>query len=427
MSGLSKNLQHRIQLQMPNSSGAFKIAVRKFAPFESAMQQFWDKYCVFSGCTLKLEMVVMDLHELYDRTLTKKGLAQGEFDIAHINTDWVYEGYLNNDFEVLNSYINDNRPDGFPEGWSRSLLSLQCFGTEIVGLPFHDGPECFIYRKDLFEDASEQANYLARYGKALEVPKTWEDFHQVAHFFNRPQDNLYGSVFACYPDGHNTVFDFCLQLWTRGGVLADQSGAIDLNTQAAADGLDFYRRMVNDKNAVHPKSREFESVAAGIAFSQGEAAMMINWFGFAGMCEVDGNSKVKGKVGVDLLPAMAGELSASLNVYWLYTIAKGSQHKFVAYDFLRFITQAEQDKALTLEGGIGCRLSTWNDPEINEIVPFYHKLEELHEVANSLPRKKNWAAMAAVIDLMVLSAINSDEPSQALIEEAQKHINELDK
>ena len=34
----------------------------------------------------------------------------------------------------------------------------------------------------------------------------------------------------------------------------------------------------------------------GIAFSQGEAAMMINWFGFAAMCEVDENSKVKGKI-----------------------------------------------------------------------------------------------------------------------------------
>jgi multiple sugar transport system substrate-binding protein len=412
---------------MPNSTGTFKIAVRKFAPFEFAMEKFWDKYCALSGCKLKLEMAIMDLHELYDRTIIQKGLAKGEFDIAHINTDWVYLGYLDNDFEVLNSYINRNRPDNFPEGWSSSLLCLQRFGFEIVGLPFHDGPECLIYRKDLFENETEQGNYLARFGTALEVPKTWEDFHQVANFFNRPEDKLYGSIFACFPDGHNTVFDFCLQLWTRGGKLADKSGAIDINTQAAIDGLDFYRRIVNDKDAVHPKSREFDSVAAGVAFSQGEAAMMINWFGFAGMCEVDANSKVKGKVDVDLLPSAVGKPSASLNVYWLYTIGKGSENKAVAYDFLRFVTQAEQDKRLTLAGGIGCRRSTWNDPEINETIPFYYKLEQLHEVANTLPQKKNWAAMAVVIDQMFLSAINSDEPTQTLIDKAQKQIYELDK
>lgn len=222
------------------------------------MQKFWDQYCAISGCDLKLEMVIMDLHELYESTITHKGLANGDFDIAHINTDWVYDGYLNNAFELLNPYINTKKPVDFPNGWSKSLLSLQRFGWEVVGLPFHDGPECLIYRTDLFESETEKANYLQQYGKTLEVPKTWEDFHQVARFFNRPTDQLYGSIFACYPDGHNTVFDFCLQLWTRGGILVDQSGNIQIHSQAAVDGLDFYRKMVTDETAVHPKSAEFE-------------------------------------------------------------------------------------------------------------------------------------------------------------------------
>ncbi|NTE04433.1 extracellular solute-binding protein [Agrobacterium tumefaciens] len=410
---------------MPNQIDTFKIAVRKFGPFETAMQKFWDQYCTISGCDLKLEMVILDLHELYESTITHKGLANGDFDIAHINTDWVYEGYLNNAFELLNPYINTKKPVDFPNGWSKSLLSLQRFGWEVVGLPFHDGPECLIYRTDLFESETEQANYLQQYGKTLEVPKTWEDFHQVAHFFNRPADRLYGSIFACYPDGHNTVFDFCLQLWTRGGTLVDQAGNIQIHSQAAVDGLDFYRTIVNDETAIHPKSAELDSVAAGIAFSNGEAAMMINWFGFAAMCEVDANSKVKDNVGVESLPAAFGKASASLNVYWLYTIAKGSRNKNLAYDFLRFITDVEHDKQLTLEGGIGCRISTWKDAEVNEIIPYYHKLEQLHEVANMLPQHKNWTLIAKVIDEIVLKAINTDEESSVLIEQAQNQINKL--
>jgi multiple sugar transport system substrate-binding protein len=422
----SKNLSNNILLQMLNPTGTFRIAVRKFPPFEAAMQHFWVKYCAFTGCTLQLEMVVMDLHELYDRTITQGGLAQGHFDLAHINTDWVYAGYLADAFEVLNPYIHKRRPENFPEGWSSSLLGLQKFGEDIVGLPFHDGPECLIYRKDLFENVTERENYQARYGKALNIPQTWEDFHQVAQFFNRPHDKLYGSVFACYPDGHNTVFDFCLQLWTRGGSLKDENGLIKLNTQAAIDALDFYRKLVNDKSAVHPASNGFDSVAAGIAFSQGEAAMMINWFGFATMCEVGADSKVKGKVGVDILPAAAGQMSASLNVYWLYTIAQGSRYKKVAYDFLHFVTQPAQDKALTLAGGIGCRISTWNDLEVNDRIAFYHKLKPLHQVARSLPQMKNWVAIASVIDQLVLSAINGDKSSATLLEKAQYQINELE-
>jgi len=412
---------------MHNQIDTFKIAVRKFAPFEVAMQQFWDKYCEFSGCALKLEMVVMDLHELYAQTITQKGLANGDFDIAHISTDWVLEGYANHDFEVLNPYLNKNIPDGFPRGWSKSLLTLQRFGWEVVGLPFHDGPECFIYRKDLFENETEKSNYLAAFGKALDVPKTWEDFHQIARFFNRPADNLYGSIFACFPDGHNAVFDFCLQLWTRGGSLVDKDGRIQINTQAALDGLGFYRNIVNDETAIHPKSGEFESVAAGIAFSRGEAAMMINWFGFATMCETDVASQVKGKIDVDLLPSAVGHASSSLNVYWLYTIAKGSRNKAIAYDFLRFALTEEQDKQLTLAGGIGCRISTWKDQEINQKIPYYHKLEQLHQVANTLPQKENWAAIAAIIDQMVLQAISTNTPTEELIQQAQKQINDIDR
>jgi multiple sugar transport system substrate-binding protein len=406
---------------------AFRIAVRKFGPFETAMQKFWDSYCLFSGCPLKLELIIMDLHELHDQTLTQNGLAEGEFDMAHINTDWIYEGYTAKAFEILNPYIDQSPPVDFPTGWSKSLLELQNFEGEIVGLPFHDGPECLLYRKDLFESHEEQAAYFEKYGQRLRVPKTWDEFYQISQFFNRPEENIYGSIFACYPDGHNAVFDYCLQLWSRGGNLIDQNRKINVITTASLESLDFYRKIVNDVTAVHPGSAQFDSVAAGIAFSRGEAAMMINWFGFATMAEVDENSKVKGKVYIDLLPANPDQISASLNVYWLYTIGKGSKHKQVAYDFIRFATNTANDKALTLEGGIGCRISTWNDIEINRIIPYYHKLETLHVVAKMLPQHKNWAKIASVIDQMVLTAINSDQPSATILNLAQQQIEEVER
>ena len=408
-----------------SSGEKFRIAVRKFGPFESAMEKLWDKFCKQTGCTLQAEMVPMDLHPLHDATLTQRGLANGDWDVAHINTDWIYEAYTSGSVEKLNRYIETKPPMNYPVGWSNSLLRMQQFGEDIVGLPFHDGPECFIYRKDLFESVQEQEAYLQKYGKVLEVPQTWEDFQQVAQFFNRPGQNLFGSVFACYPDGHNTVFDFCLQLWTRGGSLVDDNGKVKIDTREAIEGLNFYRQLVSDKTAVHPKSSEYESVQAGMAFARGEVAMMINWFGFASMCEVYEESQVKGKVDITSLPHSEGKESASLNVYWLYTIGSGSKHKDLAYDFIRFAVNQENDKLLTLEGGIGCRISTWKDEEINQIIPYYHKLEMLHKTAKSLPQKSNWAQIAEIIDEAVLKAMNSNVPAAEILESAQKKIKQL--
>jgi predicted dehydrogenase/ABC-type glycerol-3-phosphate transport system substrate-binding protein len=410
---------------MPDISEKFTIAVRKFGPFESAMQKFWTAFCLHTGCTLALEMVVMDLHELHQRTLTDDGLKNGVFDIAHLNTDWIDEAYALGAVEVLNPYISNNPPEDYPQGWSNSLLELQQFDGETVGLPFHDGPECLIYRKDLFENEQERQDFRHKFGKELKVPKTWEDFYQVAQFFYRPEANLYGSIFAGYPDGHNAVFDYCLQLWTRGGNLLDQNGNIDIDTPASLESLSFYRQIINDHTAVHPKSAEFDSVAAGIAFSRGEAAMMINWFGFAAMCEVEPNANIKGKVDVALLPSNNGQNTASLNVYWLYTIGSGSKHQSVAYDFLRFATTMVNDKLLTLEGGIGCRISTWKDVEINQIIPFYHKLEAIHQVARMLPQQSNWAEIAKVIDEMMQDTVHTDRDLSSILAHAQQKINSI--
>lgn len=410
---------------MPNQQ-TFKIAVRKFTPFENAMRLFWDAFCKETGCDLQLEMEVMDLHDLHRKTLTENGLLEGKYDVAHINTDWLLEGYAKNAFHVLNEDIQRDRPADFPDGWSKSLLEAQNFNGNIIGLPFHDGPECFIYRKDLFEDETEQANFKSQFGRDLVVPKTWEDFITIAHFFHRPAQNLYGSIFAGYPDGHNTVFDFCLQLWTRGGDLLDKDGQVNINTAEAIKALDFYRQIINDEQAVHPRSKEVESVRAGQFFAKGEVAMMINWFGFASFCEVDDSSQVKGKVDVTTLPSQEGFSSASLNVYWLYTIASGSQHKETAYQFLKYITNPKNDKQLTLEGGIGCRISTWKDEEINQIIPYYHQLEELHQVAKMLPQKTNWAEIATVLDEMVLQALNTSMNTETIVQIAQKKINQID-
>ncbi|WP_129717658.1 extracellular solute-binding protein [Pedobacter sp. SYP-B3415] len=402
----------------------FRIAVRQFGPFERAMERFWNSFAAETGNKLQLDMVVMDLHQLYAETIANEGLANGAFDVAHINTDWLAAGYDKKAFEILNPYMTRSPLEGFPHAWSASLLGLQRFGDQVVGVPFHDGPECLLLRRDLFEDPEEQRNYQAIYRKPLQAPETWEDFHQIARFFQRPEQGIYGSIFACYPDGHNAVFDFCLQLWTRGGALEDANGKININTTTAADSLRFYRDLVTDAKAVHPGSACFESVAAGAAFARGEAAMMINWFGFAAMCEVDTDSKVKGRVHVTGLPAQPGSGSASLNVYWVYAMGSGSPHKQVAYNFMRYATAAPQDKDLTLGGGIGCRISTWKDPDVNKVIPYYHKLEHLHDVARVLPRSRQWPATAAVIDNLVTKALEGGNIS-GLLREAQTEIDLL--
>jgi multiple sugar transport system substrate-binding protein len=83
------------------------------------------------------------------------------------------------------------------------------------------------------------------------------------------------------------------------------------------------------------------------------------------------------------------------------------------------------DKLTTLEGAIGVRRSTWTDPEVNRLIPFFHKLEVLHEHARQLPAHPRLAEISHVIDDLLAQATGSSLPVDGLLREAQGRIERL--
>src|SRR5699024_1865460 len=116
-----------------------RVAVRAFEPFESALKKMWASYSKENDCNLQMELVSMELAPLHAEILGKEGLKKGNWDIAHINTDWIAEAWVSGAVENLQPYISKNAPEGYPQGWSNSLLNLQKMDDAVVGLPFHDG------------------------------------------------------------------------------------------------------------------------------------------------------------------------------------------------------------------------------------------------------------------------------------------------
>lgn len=403
----------------------FRVAIRKFDPFESAIRKEWESFEAIMRTGLTLQAEAFDLHPLRETLFEREGLLRGDWDIAFINTDWVASIHESRAVVDLTTFLRENPPDDYPQGWMPSLLRLQQIDGSVLGVPYHDGPECLIYRKDLFGDPNEQREYEECFGSSLRVPRTWEEFHQVAHFFQRPEKGLYGTAFAAFPDGHNTVYDFLVQLWSRGGDLIDDSGRIRFDTPEAIEALSFYRSILQDSAAVHPRCCEMDSVKSGLTFAAGKVAIMVNWFGFAAMSETIAESRVKGCVDIANIPHAKVGSATSLNIYWILSIASGSPHREIAYDFLRHCLTARMDKLVTLEGAIGCRKSTWNDPDVNRAVPFYNRLESLHNNAREMPRMAEWPRIASLIDELMLNIIRTNKPVDQLSRETQTRVSAL--
>ncbi len=394
---------------------SFRILIRKFEPFEVAVSQFWDSFQAETGTNIQPEFITLDLPQLHEQIIN------GYYDVAHVNTDWIAQCDAAGAVENLAPYIKRSAPQGYPQDWNRAQLGLQAFeGEKILGIPFHCGPECLIYRKDLFEDPKNKQRYLAQYGVHLSLPSTWEDFERLASFFNEPSSNLYGTVFALYPDGHNNVFDFALQVWSYDGSLTDPLGNITLNTPQAAQAMARYRKLMR-QSFIHPESKNLESIGSAWRFANGEIALMVNWFGFATLCETAPDSKTKGRVGIAPIPHNAGS-PLSLNVYYTWCVSSGSKQKQLAYDYIKHAVSPENDVSLTLLGGIGCRKSTWQNETVNSVIPYYYQLDSIYENVHTLPRRADWHYICKVIDKLMLRVVQTDEPIEQILAQAQEHI-----
>lgn len=228
-----------------------RIAVRRFGPFETAIVKQFEDFARIHALTVRVEIEAMDLNPLHESLFERRELLSGRWDVAFMSTDWIAEAQSLGLIEDLQPFLDRQPIADFPQGWSPSLTGIQAFAGGFWGMPYHDGPQCLIYRKDL----------LAKAG--LPVPATWDDFHAAARRLHDPAQGRCGTVLALYPDGHNGFYDFCIHLWTRGGAPFDAAGRPQLTTPAAQSALDFLRRLARDERAVAPDLRTIDSVKSG--------------------------------------------------------------------------------------------------------------------------------------------------------------------
>jgi multiple sugar transport system substrate-binding protein len=400
---------------------SLRIVLRNYADFENALAEEARLFEARHPGT-KIELVSLGIHELHHSAITEGGLRDGRFDLALLVTDWLAEAHNAGAVENLYHWQQLIPLHDWPGGWPRSLVRPLIFGDHLTSLPWHDGPECLVYRTDLFADPATRTAFRSQFSRDLAPPTTWKEFEQVARFFTDQTASRYGTVFASLPDGHNTLYDFALQVWSRGGELTDSAGRPSLTTPNALSALDFYRRVVCNPALCHPKSPQLDSTQSGDLFLSGEVAMMANWFGFAARSGREG-SPLAGKVAIAPIPSANGASPVSLSVFWALAMGKGSRQKELAWQFLRFVASPERDLGITRHGSVGARLSTWRNPELQSRIPVYREVEAISLSARQLPTGPGMASFAAIIDNVISRALTTNEPSEAILESAQREID----
>jgi multiple sugar transport system substrate-binding protein len=394
-----------------------RIAIRSFADFQAATDAQLVAYRELHP-EIQIEAAPFDLAALESAVLGGAGLRTGRFDLAIFPTDWIGAAINTAAIQNLTPWMQSEPLPGWPEGWPASLREPLRQGDDFYCIPWHDGPECLICRKDLFENPEEKERFARQFGRELKPPITWQQFHETARFFTRPSQSLWGTLFAAYPDGHNTLYDLVLQVWSRGGELYTTEGQPTLNIPTVIDALDFYRVIINDPRACYPGANEIDSISSGDIFLSGQIAMMANWFGFAARSNGP-DSPLRDKLGLAPIPGGRPGQTATLSNYWVVAIGSGSRNKQASYELLRHIACPASDKLTTLNGAVGVRLSTWNDPDVIARVPIYSQLERLSAEARTLPFCEDLPKLAEIVNQVTVEALTTSKSSESILSRAQ--------
>ena len=392
---------------------------------EPALMQQAPAYEKLTG--VKVEYEEVPFGQFHEKMILDFASKTGNYDFVGALTDWATEFVRGQYLVPLDGYIAKDPPEDWPNAFPAALLKFQTVNGKLYGLPCHDGPVMLYYRTDLFGDPREKADFKAKYGYDLAPPTTWAQFLDIARFFTRPNQNLWGTVLASKQGGQQLPYDFYLMLWSYGGDMFDANWHPIFNSQAGIDGLQYYVDLRNKWGVTPQASTTYDETENGPFYLNGNAAMLLQWSHIGAWAEMPDRSKIGGKNGYTLVPvAREGLPHTSLDVYWYFGISTASKHPDEAYKLVKWLTNKENDKMDAKMGTIATRVSTFRDPEILQQFPFYANIEKsLASGVKTTPQVPEYAQIDDIIGVAASKVIAGQISAKAALDEAATKIDDV--
>ena len=160
---------------------------------EGALAPYLDQFSKKTGVPVKYEEMIMSV--LYPRVNAELIAQSGAYDVICIEASSTNEWapFLYSFQELAQKYdslgvagLNDDIAGIHP-----SIVRC-CSGADgqLYGLPYYTYQQSLFYRKDVFEDPTEKANFKDKYGYELAPAKTWDQVYDHGEFFTRKAGEL---------------------------------------------------------------------------------------------------------------------------------------------------------------------------------------------------------------------------------------------
>lgn len=310
---------------------------------------------------------------------TKISAGMGSGDTPDVLYMWDYPSYYEG-LEPLDSYIEKEGAD-YKNNFYDALWPYNSKGDSVYGIPVGFTTHALFYNKDIFAQAgvAEPTNDW-----------TWDDLMAAAKTITEKVDGVKGFSFQMKPD----PYDYEMYLWSNGTAFVDQDGNLDgnLNSDKAIEAVSMFQNMKKDGYAIATEKNGTDE------FRSGQTAMYI--YGAWSIASFDEDGLNYGIVDI---PAFAGAGHDSVSILSSsgVSISKDSKHKDAAWEFVKYWTGEEMNKAR-----IGYELPALKSVVESEKIledpanaPFYSMLEQSSGYTPASFIVDNWSELKDTLDL----------------------------
>jgi multiple sugar transport system substrate-binding protein len=203
------------------------------------------------------------------------------------------------------------------------------------------------------------------------VPQTWAELRDIAEFFTRPDEGLYGNAIYTQVDYDGITMGFQNVFFSYGANWADAENNVlgVVNSPEAVEALELYKDLYSFappgmNNAFFAESND--------AFINGQVAMAMNYFAFFPALanpEINPHAENTGYFAMPAGPtgeryAALGGQGLSINSYI------DDERKQAAFDFIEWFAQEDIQQRWAALGGYTCNINVLASPEFLEVAPF---------------------------------------------------------
>lgn len=336
------------------------------------LQEIGNMYEEATG--IKVNVVQEPWGSFYDRAFAEFAAGGNSFDMIVGDSQWLGQGAEQGHYvEMTDFLVGEGIADTVTEATLTYYGEYPTGSGSYWAYPTEGDADGWAYRMDLFEDPDEMAAFEAEYGYALAVPETWEQLMDIAKFFTRPEEGLYGAAIYTQKDYDAITMGFENVLFSYGGRWQDpETNAVQgfVNSPESIAALEYYAELYQCCSPPGLGNAFFQET--NDALINGQAAMIMNYFAFFPALASEAINPHAAHTGYFANPAgPTGLRRAALGGQGISIVSYASaERQEAAKDFIRWFAQEEIQREWALLGGYTCNINVLASQEFLDVAPY---------------------------------------------------------